>query len=77
MIKILTTFQCALVALLMGILGLATDYWKVWWTLERASNIKRMHNAGLFFQCSKATNHTELIINHQCQDLAREGNEFK
>ena len=77
MIKIITTFQCALVAILMGILGLATDYWKVWFKQERATNLKIIYNSGLFFQCSEATkNTTELIINHRCSDLAREGKSY-
>ncbi|XP_031553419.1 claudin domain-containing protein 2-like isoform X2 [Actinia tenebrosa] len=73
MIKILTTFQCALVAILMAVLGLATDYWKVWWMVEKATNIKRMYNAGLFYECSEATNNNSvLIINHDCTSLKRE-----
>lgn len=58
----------------MAVLGLATDYWKVWWTVENATGIKRMHNQGLFYQCSKATNVSELVINHDCTSFAREGN---
>ncbi|XP_020916694.1 claudin domain-containing protein 2 isoform X2 [Exaiptasia diaphana] len=71
MIKIITTFQCALVAMLMGILGLATDYWKVWWKEERATNITRMYNSGLFFECNEATSKSVIVINHKCGDLAQ------
>lgn len=73
MIKIITTFQCALVAMLMGILGLATDYWKVWWTQERANNITRMYNSGLFFECNQATDKSVILINHKCVDLGETG----
>lgn len=77
MIKIITTFQSALVAMLMGILGLATDYWKVWWKVETATNIKKMYNAGLFFQCDQGDavpkNTTIFQINHLCVDLVKSG----
>ena len=51
MIKIVTSFVCALTAVLMLVLTLATDYWQVSWIVNTGANTTTHSHEGLFEKC--------------------------
>lgn len=65
MIKIITTVVCAIAAILMLIVSLATTYWLQWIVVSDGHNIT--HFQGLFRHCYESRhNETGLLLEEDC-----------
>ena len=76
MIKVITSFVSCLAAILLGILALATDYWRVWWKEAKEIEGVQYHHEGLFQTCSESTIKGTVVAADKCtklHDLGRPG----
>lgn len=76
MIKVITSFVSCLAAILLGILALATDFWRVWWKEAKEIEGVQYHHEGLFQTCSETTINGTVVAADSCtymHDLGRPG----
>lgn len=69
MIKVITSFVSCLAAILLGILALATDFWRVWWKEDKEIEGVQYHHEGLFQTCSETTVNGTVLAVDRCTDL--------
>ncbi|XP_020626245.1 claudin domain-containing protein 2-like isoform X1 [Orbicella faveolata] len=69
MIKVITSFVSCLAAILLGILALATDFWRVWWKEDKEIEGVQYHHEGLFQTCSETTINGTVLAVDRCTDL--------
>lgn len=76
MIKVIASFVSSLFALLLGILALATDYWKVWWTEAKEISATQYYHEGLFDSCYEIIINDTIMTSDTCSrlhDIGRPG----
>lgn len=69
MIKVITGFVSGLAAILLGILAIATDFWRVWWKQAKEISVVQFHHEGLFHTCSETTINNTIVAADRCTDL--------
>ena len=73
MIKVITSFVTCLAAILLGILALLTDFWRVWWREDKAIQGLQYNHEGLFYTCSEATVNGTIVAEDRCTKLHDSG----
>lgn len=53
----------------MGILAIASDYWRVWWLEAKAISGVQFHHEGLFHTCLETTINSTIVAADKCTDL--------
>ncbi|KAL9971433.1 hypothetical protein ACROYT_G023953 [Oculina patagonica] len=69
MIKVITSFVSCLAAILLGILALSTDFWRVWWKEDKEIQGVQYHHEGLFQTCSETSINDTVLAADRCTDL--------
>ena len=69
MIKVITSFVSCLAAILLGILALSTDFWRVWWKEDKEIQGVQYHHEGLFQTCSETSINGTVLAADRCTDL--------
>ncbi|KAM7427324.1 hypothetical protein ABFA07_021518 [Porites harrisoni] len=73
MIKVITSFVSCLAAILLGILALATDFWRVWWREAKEISGVQFNHEGLFHTCHETSINNTVVAADSCTDLHGEG----
>lgn len=73
MIKVITSFVSCLAAILLGVLALATDFWRVSWREAKEISGVQFNHEGLFHTCHETSINNTVVAADSCTDLHGEG----
>lgn len=73
MIKVITSFVSCLAAILLEVLAVATDFWRVSWREAKEISGVQFNHEGLFHTCHETSINNTVVAADSCTDLHGEG----